>query len=198
MLKGVFLLLCSIGSGTGIAYLSHSERPFTPDQLLGISGLSLLAGLFLWNSLSYILLDFAVLKRHHQLLRVIAAVGSPKARRIAIGTLLLLPTPAYAAPLSDSTPVVVTSEFGRQIQRTPDSLRAHITKPRVLDEQTSIFTIQPGDSLWSIAEKIAPYSSPTETASLVKRIVAANPQISDPQLLYPGQQIILPPVERTL
>ncbi|MGH2331910.1 SafA/ExsA family spore coat assembly protein, partial [Thermoanaerobacter mathranii] len=46
-----------------------------------------------------------------------------------------------------------------------------------------IYTVKPGDTMWSIANMFG--------VSL-DALIRANPQISDPNLIYPGQQICIP------
>jgi len=45
------------------------------------------------------------------------------------------------------------------------------------------YTVQAGDSLWSIAQKFG---------VTLEKLIAANPQIKDPNLIYPGQVINIP------
>lgn len=47
----------------------------------------------------------------------------------------------------------------------------------------STYTVKPGDSIWKIAAK-------HETG--ISEILAKNPQIKNPSLIYPGQKIIIP------
>lgn len=49
--------------------------------------------------------------------------------------------------------------------------------------QTITYTVQPGDSLWKIAVKY-------EIG--VSEIIGANPQISNPNMIYPGQKVSVP------
>ncbi len=64
--------------------------------------------------------------------------------------------------------------------------------------------MQPGDSLWSIAEanlRTADGSAPSDdhVAEYWSRLIAANrpslPYPDDPSLIFPGDTILLPPVE---
>ncbi|GFR34439.1 SafA/ExsA family spore coat assembly protein [Thermobrachium celere] len=52
--------------------------------------------------------------------------------------------------------------------------------------QDTYYTVQPGDSMWKIAQKYQVG---------ISEIVAANPEIKDPALIYPGQKIKIPVVE---
>ncbi|ADQ03950.1 spore coat assembly protein SafA [Caldicellulosiruptor owensensis OL] len=46
--------------------------------------------------------------------------------------------------------------------------------------QTKIYTIQSGDTLWSIAVK---------NQVGISELLAANPQIKNPNLIFPGQKV---------
>jgi len=56
--------------------------------------------------------------------------------------------------------------------------------------------VSPGDSLWSIStERLSPSATPQQIANTVERIYALNRnRISDPNLIFPGQKLLLPPV----
>lgn len=45
------------------------------------------------------------------------------------------------------------------------------------------YTVQPGDSIWKIA---------LQFQMGISEIIAANPQVKEPSLIYPGQQITIP------
>ncbi|WP_054873293.1 SafA/ExsA family spore coat assembly protein [Oxobacter pfennigii] len=49
--------------------------------------------------------------------------------------------------------------------------------------QNTTYTVQPGDSMWKIAVKYQ---------IGVSEIIAANPQIKNPNLIYPGQKLTIP------
>ncbi len=53
----------------------------------------------------------------------------------------------------------------------------------------AVVTVQPGDTLWDIVDRHYGHA----TADLVWATVEANPGLDDPNLIYPGQQITLPP-----
>lgn len=61
--------------------------------------------------------------------------------------------------------------------------------------------VGPGDHLWGIAEELVgghlghPPSDAEVTAYWL-RLVTANPQLADPDLLFPGDSVVLPPLER--
>jgi uncharacterized YkwD family protein/spore coat assembly protein SafA len=52
--------------------------------------------------------------------------------------------------------------------------------------QDTYYTVQPGDSMWKIAQKYQVG---------ISEIVAANPQIKNPSLIYPGQKVKIPVIE---
>lgn len=58
-----------------------------------------------------------------------------------------------------------------------------------LEASWSVATVQRGDTLWDIVDDH--YGE--ATADLVWMVVASNPQIDDPSLVFAGQQITLPP-----
>ena len=51
---------------------------------------------------------------------------------------------------------------------------------------TKTYTVQSGDCLWSLAEKY--YGD----GSQYKKLAAANPEITNPNLIYPGQVLTIP------
>lgn len=51
------------------------------------------------------------------------------------------------------------------------------------DEDSDIYTVQPGDSLWKIAVKYQVG---------ITEIIAANPQLKNPNLIYPGDKVNVP------
>lgn len=52
--------------------------------------------------------------------------------------------------------------------------------------QSGTYTVQPGDSMWRIAVKY-------ETG--ISEILQSNPQIKNPDLIYPGQKITIPNID---
>nr|WP_040306844.1 SafA/ExsA family spore coat assembly protein [Caloramator australicus] len=52
--------------------------------------------------------------------------------------------------------------------------------------QDTYYTVQPGDSMWKIAQKYQVG---------ISEIIAANPEIKNPALIYPGQKIKIPVIE---
>jgi spore coat assembly protein SafA len=59
------------------------------------------------------------------------------------------------------------------------------TPPAPPPTSGKVYIVKPGDSLWTIAQKFN---------TSVDAILKANPEIKDPNLIYPGQRIIIPSV----
>lgn len=75
------------------------------------------------------------------------------------------------------TPVLSLSGGGASTQRDSQTGAS----------STKTYTVQSGDCLWTIAEQF--YGAGTE----YKKLAAANPEISNPNLIYPGQVLTIPP-----
>ncbi|SKA76546.1 spore coat assembly protein SafA/uncharacterized protein, YkwD family [Caloramator quimbayensis] len=56
-------------------------------------------------------------------------------------------------------------------------------------KQNNVYVVQPGDSMWKIAVKYQVG---------VKEIIDANKQITNPNLIYPGQKINIPSIDQTI
>ena len=74
------------------------------------------------------------------------------------------------------TPVLAVSGGGADTERNSQSGAA----------ATKTYTVQPGDCLWTIAEKY--YGRGSDYTKLA----AANPAIKNPRLIYPGQVLTIP------
>ena len=59
-------------------------------------------------------------------------------------------------------------------------------QPKMHLEGKRVYTVVSGDNIWNIAKRF--YGIGSE----YKKIVNANPQIKSPDLIYPGQKIIIP------
>ncbi|NNG67269.1 LysM peptidoglycan-binding domain-containing protein [Caldanaerobacter subterraneus] len=57
------------------------------------------------------------------------------------------------------------------------------TPPAPPPSSGKVYIVKPGESLWTIAQKFN---------TTVEAILKANPEIKDPNLIYPGQRIIIP------
>ena len=58
-----------------------------------------------------------------------------------------------------------------------------------LETSSAVVNVERGDTLWDIVD----HHYGGATAELVWATVAANPEIDDPNLIFVGQQIVLPP-----
>ena len=74
------------------------------------------------------------------------------------------------------TPVLSLSGGGASTQRDSQTGAS----------STKTYTVQSGDCLWSLAEKY--YGD----GSQYKKLAAANPEITNPNLIYPGQVLTIP------
>lgn len=96
----------------------------------------------------------------------------------------------------DGTNDVYVTIVMRQWQRleTPVLALSGGTASARRDSQTGAasvktYTVQPGDCLWTIAEQF--YGNGAQ----YKRLAAANPEITNPNLIYPGQVLTVPPAD---
>ncbi|CAN5242752.1 hypothetical protein BH20ACT3_BH20ACT3_08300 [soil metagenome] len=78
----------------------------------------------------------------------------------------------------------------------PDDLEAVPADATAVEVQWH--RVEPGDHLWSIAERVITdrRGNPPATEELDaywRALVDANPQLVDPDLLYPGEEVVVPP-----
>ncbi|WP_216404356.1 LysM peptidoglycan-binding domain-containing protein [Arcanobacterium phocae] len=197
MIKISFLGGAGCLSGYLAFQLWHASTTLTANTALELFGLCVLMLVFLWNSLSHLLVDVAINGQYRRILRFVARFGSPRARRIALAAALLSPTPAYASQISDHSPNLESYEYSIQTAHsTPPSLRRVQLKPAVLNTSVAAqpgITVQPGDSLWSIAQEISPDYPNVSIAQIATNLWENNRDfITDPNIIYPGQYIQLP------
>jgi len=95
--------------------------------------------------------------------QLVSANNLPSMDRINVGQLLSIPQPE-SVPLSTQTPTAVPTQVSSETV------------------STIIHTVQPGETLFRIA---------TRYGVTVNEMVAAN-DLSDPTLIYAGQQLIIP------
>ncbi|MDO5645533.1 MAG: LysM peptidoglycan-binding domain-containing protein [Dermabacter sp.] len=65
------------------------------------------------------------------------------------------------------------------------------------DADGTVMQVRPGDSLWAIARNQLPTDNPTneQILDVLDRLIEANPQIENPDLIFPGQGIKLPSLD---
>ena len=100
--------------------------------------------------------------------------------------------------------------YDRAATSIPPFLRAESSDPftdgpadSIVYPDTIVYTVRPGDSLWSIAaahiaqEGEGP-PSPTQIVPLWQQVIALNQErlrSTDPDLIFPGEEILLPPLD---
>jgi LysM repeat protein len=114
--------------------------------------------------------------------------------------------PAPSGSISDLADAVMRGDYGNGPDRVAalgdkyDEVQAEVNRrlnggsvstlppePAPAPAPTNTYTVESGDSLWAIAEKV--YGSGTEWP----RIYEANRgQIENPDLIFPGQQLVIP------
>lgn len=110
-----------------------------------------------------------------------------------------VPTPADSRP-GTQDPARPASGPGDAITESEDPgapTSPLSTAPRGPDGAGPIIHVQPGDCLWSIAaSQLGPGATDQDIDSHWRRIYALNPEVigSDPDLIYPGQTLRLPPL----
>lgn len=92
-----------------------------------------------------------------------------------------LPYPDRPAAASATAPVIAPNP------RAAEPLHAAAASP----SGTLTVVVQPGESLWSIAVRTATPPEPVDAHW--RAIVSANPALADPDLVLPGQRIVVPP-----
>jgi nucleoid-associated protein YgaU len=69
----------------------------------------------------------------------------------------------------------------------------------VIDHAGPTHRVVPGDHLWSIAERtVEAHTGRTDEAAVERywrSLVAANPQLAHPDLVFPGEVLALPPLD---
>lgn len=60
-------------------------------------------------------------------------------------------------------------------------------------QQANNYSVKRGDNMWKIAkQQLGPNATNAQVSAYVQKLIAANPQISNPNLIHVGQNIILP------
>ena len=95
-------------------------------------------------------------------------------------------------------PIAALALWAVLLALSPDVAKAQVIEDQTKDAQgTEHVVVVPGDSLWSISEeRLPPNATPQQVAIGVERIYALNRDRigSDPDLIFPGQRLLLPPV----
>lgn len=61
-----------------------------------------------------------------------------------------------------------------------------VSAQETVSQGTTTYTVQPGDTMWRIAEKYQVG---------ISEIIAKNPQVSNPSMIYPGQRLTIPTMQ---
>jgi hypothetical protein len=209
--------------GVAIIALASVPPPLTigdiPTATLEPTLLALgrLAGLVVcgWLLASQVLYTLALVTRTHWLTKVLRPITLPLVRRIAAGlatvTISLSTVTAVAQAPTESTVVAIDYNSLRQ-EATPTPnlqplVEVETEEPCLVDEPIGSYSapltwlVRPGDHLWKIAREhltIVLNRPPTRKEHArywVEVVNAAGPVIrsGDPNLIYPGEQIPLPP-----
>lgn len=189
----------------------------TPE--LALLALGRLVGLSLcgWLLASHLLYIVAIATRSHRLAEVLRPVTLPLVRRIAAGlatiTISFNAVTAVAQTITTTEPTIVavdTDSLRTEATPTPNLqpvVEVESEEPCEMEEPTGSYSapltwlVRPGDHLWKIAGEhlaIVLDRPPTEDEHArywVEVVDAARPIIrsSDPDLIYPGEEIPLPP-----
>lgn len=105
---------------------------------------------------------------------------------VALGAGLPL-SAAMAAPATGDSPAPAASVAHSEVLPPLDPAPAPAPAPSA----ATTYEVKPGDCLWRIIEAELDSPSDAETARLVAEIAALNPAITDPNLIYPGQELSL-------
>lgn len=207
-----FAALLSLPSSMGVADITTST---TMESALLAFGR--LAGLVLcgWLLVSHLLYTLAVITRAQWLAEVLRPITLPLVRRIAAGlatVTISLNTVSAVAQTTTEPPVVAVETSNLRTEATPTPnlqpmVEVEADEPCNAEEPTGSYSapltwlVRPGDHLWKIAGEhlwIVLNRQPTREEHArywVEVIDAARPIIrsGEPDLIYPGEQIPLPP-----
>lgn len=206
---GAFAALISYGPPTTIGHAAALE-----PTLLAVGRL---AGLILcgWLLTSHVLYTVAVLTRTTWLAEVLRPITLPVVRRVAAGlaTVTISFSTVTAGAQVTTEPTVVTvdhSNLRQEATPTPNLqpvVKADTDESCLADEPAGSYSapltwlVRPGDHLWKIAGEhltIVLDRTPTREEHArywVEVVNASQPVIrsGDPDLIYPGEEIPLPP-----
>jgi hypothetical protein len=103
---------------------------------------------------------------------------------VLVGTALLVAMLAVLPAVAEAREGAASTHDARKAMRGADTAPARIV-------------VRPGDCLWSMSEeRLGPDATPQQIADEVERIYAINRhRIDDPNLIFAGQKLLLPPME---
>lgn len=102
--------------------------------------------------------------------------------------------------LTDLGPVIVAPPTDVSREDTLPERRVTPTTPDSSERAAPVWVVQPGDNLWTIAEKTLALAGATTSVDVIapywRRMIALNAAILDanPNLIHAGQSIALPPI----
>ena len=145
-----------------------------------------------WVALSGIAYTVAAGLRCRPGLDVVGALTAAPVRRLvgrALGVSM--------AVASVAAPAVAADELPPALAHLAHSGDSHVVQP---GESGGTYRVQPDDNLWDIAENrlaaAVPDPTQAEVAAYWLQVIAANRetlQSGDPDLIYPGETVLLPP-----
>lgn len=196
----------------------HQLNGATTEMVILGVGRWLVLGLAVWLLATHLLYTAAVVTQTNWLEALLRPITLPLVRRIAAGaTAMSLSFGSLAAAAQSepaTTTVVQSAEVGLRQEATPTPILQPLLEPDLTEEPVEItvepegsysapltWLVRPGDHLWSIAgEHLAIVLDRQPTADEHRRywvqvVEAACPVIrsGDPDLIYPGEEIPLPP-----
>jgi len=63
---------------------------------------------------------------------------------------------------------------------------------------TVVYTVKQGDNIWKIVKKQGKFKRNAQAPKYVDRVIELNPQIEDPDLIHPGDELVLPIIKTTI
>ncbi len=116
---------------------------------------------------------------------------------LAIVALALLTGAAESQEETDAAPIAIAQSSATNNPNEDQNTGATTKAQSDASEHPAPLTIAPGDSLWSVSqERLGPDATPGQIANEVERIFELNRNRigDDPNLILPGQEILLSPV----
>lgn len=172
-----------------------------------------------WLIITQLLYTFAVLARVDWMVEVLRPVTLPVVRRLAAGAASITITLSSVTAVAQTgpEPTVIVFEEGAEVELRQEATPTPILRPLVepdVEEACAteepegsysaplVWNVRPGDHLWKIAgEHLAivldrPPTGDEHRRYWVEVVDEARPIIrsGDPNLIYPGEQIPLPPM----